>query len=71
MTIIPSAARLAVAIFLSIFVVVPTVQAQSATTGSDVIEEIVVTARYRSENLGKVPDSITAFTSADIAAQRI
>jgi len=35
------------------------------------IEEIVVTARYRSENLADVPDSITAFTTADIATHRI
>jgi len=35
------------------------------------IEEIVVTARYRSENLQDVPDSITAFTPADVDAYRI
>ena len=38
---------------------------------TDIIEEIIVIARYRSENLGDVPDSITAFTAADIDAYRI
>jgi hypothetical protein len=47
--------------------------AQDPASGetSAVIEEIVVIARYRSENLGDVPDSITAFTAADIDAHRI
>ncbi len=35
------------------------------------IEEIVVSARYRDENLREVPDSITAFSFADIEAARI
>ena len=35
------------------------------------IEEIVVTSRYRAENLLDVPDSITAFTADDIRQHRI
>ena len=35
------------------------------------IEEIVVTSRYRAENLSDVPISITAFTAADIERHRI
>ncbi len=35
------------------------------------IEEIVVTSRYREERLFDVPDSITAFTAADIERHRI
>jgi iron complex outermembrane receptor protein len=43
--------------------------AQSADDA--VIEEIVVTSRYRAENLLDVPDSITAFTADDIRQHRI
>ena len=35
------------------------------------IEEIVVTSRYRAENVSDVPISITAFTAADIERHRI
>lgn len=35
------------------------------------IEEIIVTSRYRAEKLSDVPDSITAFTAADIERYRI
>ncbi|MGI9224177.1 MAG: TonB-dependent receptor [Woeseiaceae bacterium] len=35
------------------------------------IEEIIVTSRYRAEKLSDVPDSITAFTVADIERHRI
>ena len=35
------------------------------------IEEIVVTSRYRAEKLSAIPDSITAFTAADIERHRI
>ena len=35
------------------------------------IEEIVVTSRFRAENLFSVPDSITAFTAADVERHRI
>jgi len=45
--------------------------ASAQDNGNDGIEEIVVEARYRSENLQDVPDSITAFTPADIEAYRI
>ena len=42
-------------------------QAQDET----VIEEIMVTSRYRAEKLSDVPDSITAFKAADIERYRI
>ena len=35
------------------------------------IDEIVVTSRFRAENLFEVPDSITAFTAGDIERHRI
>ena len=35
------------------------------------IEEIIVSSRYRDENLSDVPDSITAFKAADIDRHRI
>jgi iron complex outermembrane receptor protein len=35
------------------------------------IEEIIVTSRYRAEKLSAIPDSITAFTAADIERHRI
>lgn len=35
------------------------------------IEEIIVTSRYRAEKLSAIPDSITAFTRADIERHRI
>jgi iron complex outermembrane receptor protein len=39
--------------------------------GDGAIDEIVVTSRFRAENLFDVPDSITAFTAADIERHRI
>jgi iron complex outermembrane receptor protein len=43
-----------------------------AQSGDDaVIDEIIVTSRYRAEKLSDVPDSITAFTVADIERHRI
>jgi iron complex outermembrane receptor protein len=43
----------------------------AAQDGIGPIEEIVVTSRYRAEKLTDVPDSITAFTAADIERHRI
>jgi iron complex outermembrane receptor protein len=43
----------------------------AAQASDDAIEEIVVTSRYRVEKLSDVPDSITAFTAADIERHRI
>ena len=40
-------------------------------SGAAAIDEIVVTSRFRAENLSDVPDSITAFTPADIERHRI
>lgn len=47
------------------------VYAQSDVAPDHAIEEVIVTARYRDEALGDVPDSITAFTVADIERYRI
>jgi iron complex outermembrane receptor protein len=46
-------------------------QDAAAKGSDDAIEEIVVTSRYRAEKLSDVPDSITAFTAADIERHRI
>jgi len=46
-------------------------RAQPGTAAAGAVEEIIVTARYRAESLGDVPDSITAFTVADIDRFRI
>ena len=43
----------------------------AAQEGAGPIEEIVVTSRFRAENLLDVPDSITAFTRDDIERHRI
>ena len=45
--------------------------AQTDASADTRIEEIVVTSRFRSEKLLSVPDSITAFTAADIERHRI
>ena len=45
--------------------------AQTDAGADSRIEEIVVTSRFRSEKLLSVPDSITAFTAADIERHRI
>ncbi len=45
--------------------------AQSEDGADTYIEEIIVTSRYRAEKLSDVPDSITAFTAADIKRYRI
>ena len=43
-----------------------------AAQGADEpIEEIIVTSRYRAEKLSDVPDSITAFTRADVERHRV
>jgi len=45
--------------------------AQAQVEPEAVIEEIIVTSRYRAEKLSDVPDSITPFTAADIKRHRI
>ena len=40
-------------------------------TGDSVIEEIIVTSRFRAEKLSDVPDSITAFTAEDVERYRM
>ena len=39
--------------------------------GDSVIEEIIVTSRFRAEKLSDVPDSITAFTAEDVERYRM
>lgn len=46
-------------------------QQLSQTTASSGLEEIVVTARRREENIQSVPVAITAFTSEDLREKRI
>ena len=41
------------------------------SAGDASVDEIVVTSRFRAEKLSDVPDSITAFTAADIERHRI
>jgi len=48
-----------------------TARAQAPAEADNRIEEIIVTSRYREEKLSAVPDSITAFTAADIERHRI
>ncbi|MFW2405652.1 MAG: TonB-dependent receptor [Gammaproteobacteria bacterium] len=45
--------------------------AESTDGSPGVVDEIMVTSRYRAENLTDVPDSITAFTLDDIERYRI
>lgn len=58
---------------MPLFVCVTCLPALSSYAQSDdaVIEEIIVTSRYRAEKLSDVPDSITAFTAVDIERHRI
>ncbi len=49
----------------------PAAELRAEPAGETSIEEIIVTSRYREENLSDVPDSITAFTAADIEEHRI
>ena len=58
---------------LSFIILLSSVSAQEAAAQSsdEAIEEIIVTSRYRAEKLSDVPDSITAFTAADIERHRI
>ncbi len=47
------------------------VRAPGDAAAGGIIEEIIVTSRYREEKLSDVPDSITAFTRDDIERHRI
>ena len=44
---------------------------QNGQSDNGALEEVVVTARYRSENLQQTPITITALTAADIQAQQL
>ncbi|MBS0613676.1 MAG: TonB-dependent receptor [Proteobacteria bacterium] len=47
------------------------VRAQEATTSSDVLEEVVVTAQKREESLQRVPVSVTALTSTQLGSMKL
>lgn len=49
----------------------PQEQAMSQEAATPVLEEIIVVARRREENLMETPVSITAFTNAELAARQI
>ena len=62
--------RAAIALILCV-ISLPAEQSFAQSQERAVIEEIVVTSRYRAEKLSDVPDSITAFQAADIERFRI
>ena len=61
----------AVCAFAFAVLALPNVHAQTAPGGSDQIEEIVVTAQKREQNLQKVPISVTAVSGDALEAQGI
>jgi iron complex outermembrane receptor protein len=63
-----SAQYFGIVLALASLTIVDVAPAQSSEA---VIDEIVVTSRYRAENLSDVPDSITVFTTGDIERHRI
>ena len=68
----PSFGTLGAAAFLGLaLVILPVTQGNAQGTDDTALEEIIVTSRYRAEKLSDVPDSITAFTAADIERHRI
>jgi iron complex outermembrane receptor protein len=67
-TVVPSTLSLAIATCLYGGILMPGARAQ--TTG-DALEEIVVTARKRTENLQDVPQNIDVFTSHDLQSSDI
>jgi iron complex outermembrane receptor protein len=61
------ATTVATAVTLSLLNAAPAyAQAQAGTEGGGGLEEVVVTARYRQENLQQTPIAITAITAQDI-----
>ncbi|NCF73329.1 MAG: TonB-dependent receptor [Gammaproteobacteria bacterium] len=62
--------RAALAFFVCV-ICVPALPTQAQSGDDAVIDEIIVTSRYRAEKLSDIPDSITAFTAADIERHRI
>ena len=64
------ALRAALAFFVCV-ICLPALPSHAQSGEDAVIDEIIVTSRYRAEKLSDVPDSITAFTAADIERHRI
>ena len=62
---------LSTALFVGLLALICSAAENDANAADEAIEEIVVTSRYRAENLSEVPDSITAFTAADIERHRV
>jgi iron complex outermembrane receptor protein len=59
------------AAFVGLALLALPVQPVYAQGEDDVLEEVIVTSRYRAEKLSDVPDSITAFTAGDIERHQI
>jgi iron complex outermembrane receptor protein len=64
------ALRAAITLFVCV-TAFPVPQSHAQSNDEAVIEEIIVTSRYRAEKLSDIPDSITAFTATDIERHRI
>ena len=64
-------AALVLAISQLLYVTVQADDADTADTGVQPIEQIVVTARRREENLQQVPISVTAMSGAQLEARQI
>ena len=59
------------AVFVSLALLTLPAQPVYAQGEDDVLDEIIVTSRYRAEKLSDVPDSITAFTTGDIERHQV
>ena len=71
MTSAPYRAAIAIAILQLSHVTVGADPADHAEGGAQQIEEIVVTARRREENLQQVPISVTAMSGAQLEARQL
>ncbi len=61
-----AATRIGIAVASILAVAAPRGAAAAATTPSDQLEEVIITARKREENLQKVPISVDVFTKRDM-----
>jgi len=69
----PAASPIALAIAASLYGAAAFAQTaqQAAQTETAGLQEVVVTARYRAENLQQTPIAITALTSADLEQRQM
>ncbi len=65
------ALRAAVALIVCTTSTFPSLSHGQSADDDTYLDEIIVTSRYRAEKLSDVPDSITAFTAADVERHRI